>query len=72
VALAKARLGRPEFPHDQAAYEALRAATASLVAAGTAAPVTLTLNQTSDDSVSTVNEALAASARAGLQSTSGR
>ena len=29
VALAKSRLGRPEFPHDQAAYEALRAATAS-------------------------------------------
>jgi hypothetical protein len=29
VALAKARLGRPEFPHDRAAYEALRAATAS-------------------------------------------
>jgi hypothetical protein len=29
VALTKARLGRPEFPHDQAAYEALRAATAS-------------------------------------------
>ena len=29
VALAKARLGRPEFPHDQAAYEALRAAVAS-------------------------------------------
>lgn len=27
VALAKARLGRPEFPHDQAVYEALRAAT---------------------------------------------
>jgi hypothetical protein len=26
VALAKARLGRPEFPHDQAAYEALQAA----------------------------------------------
>lgn len=24
VSLAKARLGRPEFPHDQAAYEALR------------------------------------------------
>jgi hypothetical protein len=29
VALAKARLGRPEFPHDGAAYEALRTATAS-------------------------------------------
>ena len=29
VALAKARLGRPEFPHDRAAYEALRAAVAS-------------------------------------------
>jgi hypothetical protein len=29
VALAKARLGRPEFSHDQAAYEALKAATAS-------------------------------------------
>jgi hypothetical protein len=26
VALAKARLGRPEFPHDQAAYEALKSA----------------------------------------------
>ncbi len=26
VALAKARLGRPEFPHDRAAYEAMRAA----------------------------------------------
>ena len=29
VALAKARLRRPEFPHDQAAYEALRGAVAS-------------------------------------------
>ena len=29
MALAKARLGRPEFPHDRAAYEALRAAVAS-------------------------------------------
>ena len=29
VALAKTRLGRPEFPHDGAAYEALRTATAS-------------------------------------------
>ena len=29
VALAKARLGRPEYEHDQVAYEALRAATAT-------------------------------------------
>jgi hypothetical protein len=29
VALAKVRLGRPEFPHDQAVYEALRNATMS-------------------------------------------
>lgn len=29
VALAKARLGRPAFPHDHTAYEALKAATAS-------------------------------------------
>jgi hypothetical protein len=29
VALAKAQLGRPEFPHDQGAYEALKAATAA-------------------------------------------
>lgn len=29
VALAKARLRRPEVPHDQAAYDALRAAVAS-------------------------------------------
>ena len=29
VALAKARLGRPEFPHDRAVYEALLAATTS-------------------------------------------
>ena len=29
VAMAKARLGRPQFPHDARAYEALRAATAA-------------------------------------------
>ena len=29
MALAKARIGRPEFPHDQVAYEAVCAAVAS-------------------------------------------